>query len=114
MPCCGDRLARSCRSCAAATLRNSSQPGEAEDRRGQASSKLGTLLVWVGLADRAWLREEAPETDCVRDAYAPYPVVLVRVATRSKRTAGLVIGIMAPDTSTCPGVRRDVNALIRQ
>jgi hypothetical protein len=43
------------------------------------SAEPGTLVVRVGLDQRRWLLEDAPETYYVTDYYRPYPVVLVRL-----------------------------------
>ena len=45
-----------------------------------ASAEPGTLVVRVGLEERGWLLEDAPETYYVTDYYRKYPVVLVRLA----------------------------------
>ena len=39
-----------------------------------------TLVVRVGLEERAWLLEDAPETYYVTDFYRGYPLVLVRLS----------------------------------
>ena len=39
-----------------------------------------TIVVRVGLEERDWLLQEAPETYYVTDYYRPHPVVLVRLA----------------------------------
>jgi len=39
-----------------------------------------TLVVRIGLEERAWLLEDAPETYYVTDYYRRYPVVLVRLS----------------------------------
>lgn len=44
------------------------------------SAEPGSLVVRVGLEERAWLLDEAPETYYVTDYYRPYPIVLVRLA----------------------------------
>ena len=44
------------------------------------SSEPGTLVVRVGLDEREWLLEDAPDTYYVTDYYRPYPVVLVRLS----------------------------------
>src|SRR5262245_3988676 len=40
----------------------------------------GSLVVKVGLDDRHWLLEDAPDTYYVTDYYRPHPVVLVRLS----------------------------------
>jgi hypothetical protein len=45
-----------------------------------ASAEPATLVVRVGLEERAWLLEGAPETYYVTDYFRPYPVVLVRLS----------------------------------
>jgi len=44
------------------------------------SAEPETLVVRVGLEERAWLLEDAPETYYVTDYYRPYPLVLVRLS----------------------------------
>lgn len=44
------------------------------------SAEPGTLVVRVGLEERAWLLEDAPETYYVTDYYRSYPIVLVRLS----------------------------------
>ena len=44
------------------------------------SAEPGTLVVRIGLDERAWLLEEAPDTYYVTDYYRPYPLVLVRLS----------------------------------
>ncbi len=44
------------------------------------SAEPDTLVVRVGLEERAWLIDDAPETYYVTDYYRPYPVVLVRLS----------------------------------
>ena len=44
------------------------------------SAEPETLVVRVGLEERAWLLEDAPQTYYVTDYYRSYPVVLVRLA----------------------------------
>ena len=44
------------------------------------SAEPGTLVVRIGLDERAWLLEDAPDTYYVTDYYRPYPLVLVRLA----------------------------------
>jgi hypothetical protein len=44
------------------------------------SAEPGTLVVRVGLDDRAWLLEEAPDTYYVTDYYEKHPVVLIRLS----------------------------------
>jgi hypothetical protein len=45
------------------------------------SAEPETLVVRVGLEDRGYLLEDAPETYYLTDNYRPYPVVLVRLGT---------------------------------
>jgi hypothetical protein len=44
------------------------------------SAEAGTLVVRLGIEDRAALLEDAPETYYVTDYYRPYPIVLARLA----------------------------------
>lgn len=44
------------------------------------SAEPGTLVVRIGLEERGWLLEDAPDTYYVTDYYQPYPLVLVRLA----------------------------------
>jgi len=44
------------------------------------SAEPETLVVRVGLEEREWLMEDAPETYYVTDYYRSYPVVLVRLS----------------------------------
>ena len=44
------------------------------------SAEPGTLVVRVGIEERAWLLEDAPETYYVTDYYRNHPVMLVRLA----------------------------------
>ena len=44
------------------------------------SAEPGSLVVRVGLEEREWLLDDAPETYYVTDYYRPYPIVLVRLA----------------------------------
>jgi hypothetical protein len=44
------------------------------------SAEPKTLVVRVGLEERAWLLEDAPDTYYVTDYYRPYPIVLVRLS----------------------------------
>ena len=44
------------------------------------SAEPGTLVVRIGIEERQWLLEDAPETYYVTDYYLPYPVVLVRLS----------------------------------
>lgn len=44
------------------------------------SAEPNTLVVRIGLDERAWLLDDAPETYYVTDYYRPYPLVLVRLA----------------------------------
>ena len=44
------------------------------------SAEPETLVVRVGLEEREWLLEDAPETYYVTDDYRKYPVVLVRLS----------------------------------
>jgi hypothetical protein len=44
------------------------------------SAEPETLVVRVGLEERAWLLEDAPQTYYVTDYYRNYPVVLVRLS----------------------------------
>jgi hypothetical protein len=44
------------------------------------SAEPDTLVVRIGLDERAWLLEDAPDTYYVTDYYRPYPLVLVRLA----------------------------------
>ena len=44
------------------------------------SAEPETLVVRMGLDERALLLEDAPETYYVTDYYEPYPVVLVRLS----------------------------------
>jgi len=45
-----------------------------------SSAEPDTLVVRVGLEERDWLLEDAPETYYVTDYYRRYPVVLVRLS----------------------------------
>jgi hypothetical protein len=45
-----------------------------------SSAEPETLVVRVGLEERGWLLEEAPETYYVTDHYQRHPVVLVRLS----------------------------------
>jgi hypothetical protein len=45
------------------------------------SAEPETLVVRVGLEERGYLLEDAPETYYLTDAYRGYPVVLVRLRT---------------------------------
>jgi hypothetical protein len=45
-----------------------------------ASAEPDTLVVRVGLEERSYLLDEAPETYYLTDAYRPHPIVLVRLA----------------------------------
>jgi len=50
---------------------------------GLASHRSGepdTLVVRIGLEEREWLLEDAPDTYYVTDYYRPYPLVLVRLS----------------------------------
>src|SRR5467141_2588622 len=44
------------------------------------SAEPETLVVRVGLEEREWLLEDAPETYYVSDYYRSYPLVLVRLS----------------------------------
>jgi hypothetical protein len=44
------------------------------------SAEPGTLVVRVGVEEREWLLEDAPETYYVTDYYRRYPIVLVRLS----------------------------------
>ena len=44
------------------------------------SAEPETLVVRVGLDEREWMLEDAPETYYVTDYYRPYPVVLARLS----------------------------------
>src|SRR5229473_4690620 len=44
------------------------------------SAEPETLVVRVGLEEREWLIEDAPETYYVTDYYRRYPIVLVRLS----------------------------------
>jgi hypothetical protein len=44
------------------------------------SAEPDSIVVRVGLEDRAWLLEDAPETYYLTDYYRPYPIVLVRLS----------------------------------
>jgi hypothetical protein len=44
------------------------------------SAEPETLVVRVGLEEREWLMEDAPQTYYVTDYYRSYPVVLVRLS----------------------------------
>jgi hypothetical protein len=44
------------------------------------SAEPGTLVVRIGLDERAWLLEDAPGAYYVTEYYRPYPLVLVRLA----------------------------------
>jgi hypothetical protein len=50
------------------------------------SAEPATLVVRIGLEERTWFLEEAPETYYVTEHYRPHPVVLVRL-TRIDRDA---------------------------
>jgi len=45
-----------------------------------ASAEPHTLVVRVGLDERQWLLQDAPEIYYVTEYYRPYPVVLVRLS----------------------------------
>jgi hypothetical protein len=49
-----------------------------------SSAEPETLVVRVGLEERDWLLEEAPETYYVTDYYQRHPVVLVRLSRIDK------------------------------
>jgi hypothetical protein len=44
------------------------------------SAEPDTLVVRIGLEEREWLLEDAPDTYYVTDYYRPYPLVLVRLS----------------------------------
>ena len=44
------------------------------------SAEPGTLVVRIGLEERTWLLEDAPETYYMTDYYRRHPVVLVRLS----------------------------------
>jgi hypothetical protein len=44
------------------------------------SAEPATLVVRVGLEERGWLIEDAPDTYYLTDYYQRYPVVLVRIS----------------------------------
>jgi len=44
------------------------------------SAEPDSLVVRVGLEEREWLLEDAPETYYITDYHRPYPVVLARLA----------------------------------
>jgi hypothetical protein len=44
------------------------------------SAEPDSIVVRVGMDDRAWLLEDAPETYYLTDYYRPYPIVLVRLS----------------------------------
>jgi len=44
------------------------------------SAEPESLVVRVGLEEREWLLEDAPDTYYVTDYYRPYPIVLVRLS----------------------------------
>lgn len=44
------------------------------------SAEPGTLVVRIGLEEREWLLEDAPDIYYVTDYYRPYPLVLVRLS----------------------------------
>jgi hypothetical protein len=44
------------------------------------SAEPDTLVVRIGLDEREWLLEDAPDTYYVTDYYRPYPLVLVRLS----------------------------------
>jgi hypothetical protein len=45
------------------------------------SAEPGTLVVRMGLEQREWLLEDAPDTYYVTDYYRQYPLVLVRLSS---------------------------------
>jgi hypothetical protein len=45
------------------------------------SAESGTLVVRMGLDQREWLLEDAPDTYYVTDYYRRYPLVLVRLSS---------------------------------
>lgn len=44
------------------------------------SAEPGTLVVRIGVEEREWLLEDAPDTYYLTDYYRPYPLVLVRLS----------------------------------
>ena len=44
------------------------------------SAEPATIVVRIGVEEREWLLQEAPETYYLTDYYRPHPVVLVRLA----------------------------------
>jgi hypothetical protein len=44
------------------------------------SAEPDSLVVRVGLEERTWLLEDAPDTYYINDYYRPHPVVLVRLS----------------------------------
>ena len=44
------------------------------------SAEPATIVVRVGVEEREWLLQEAPETYYLTDYYRPHPVVLVRLS----------------------------------
>jgi hypothetical protein len=57
------------------------------------SAEPETLVVRVGLEDREWLIEDAPETYYITDYYRAYPVVLVRLSPIDGGALGDVLSV---------------------
>ena len=57
------------------------------------SAEPDTLVVRVGLDERAWLLEDAAEIYYVTDYYRPYPVVLVRLSRIDVEALGDLLAV---------------------
>ena len=52
------------------------------------SAEPGTLVVRIGLENRASLLEDAPDTYYLTDYYRPYPIVLARLSRLDRHALG--------------------------
>ena len=73
-----------------------------------------TLVVRMGIDERAFLLEDAPETYYVTDYYSKYPVVLARLSELNHDAIqDLLAGSRALALEKAPRVRRPSRAAIR-
>ena len=68
--------------------------GEATHR----SAEPATIVVRVGLEEREWLLQEAPETYYVTDYYRRHPVVLVRLARIDRDSLRDLLSVASRET----------------
>ena len=70
------------------------------------SAEPGTLVVRVGVEERDWLLEDAPETYYVTDYYRRHPVVLVRLSCLDADALRDLLSVSWRITATKAGRRR--------